>query len=131
MMSLTWHGVYPITVKSSTDSEKTDERAIRYLKSIKGVILDESDFNVVKSVSANGNVLCSQFTDEKDNEGFMLVNYGDPSYEKTVKVEAEFIDCDKIIVYRDGKATVENVGNGKWSENIPAGKGVFIIPYKA
>ena len=131
MMSLTWHGVYPITVKSSTDSEKTDERAIRYLKSIKGVILDESDFNVVKSVSANGNVLCSQFTDEKDNEGFMLVNYGDPSYEKTVKVEAEFIDCDKIIVYRDGKATVENVGNGKWSEDIPAGKGVFIIPYKA
>ncbi len=130
MMSLTWHGVYPITVKSSTDSEKTDERAIRYLKSIKGVILDESDFNVVKSVSANGNVLCSQFTDEKDNEGFMLVNYGDPSYEKTVKVEAEFIDCDKIIVYRDGKATVENVGNGKWSEDIPAGKGVFIIPYK-
>lgn len=131
MMSLTWHGVYPITVKSSTDSEKTDERAIRYLKSIKGVILDESDFNVVKSVSANGNVLCSQFTDEKDNEGFMLVNYGDPSYGKTVKVEAEFIDCDKIIVYRDGKATVENVGNGKWSEDIPAGKGVFIIPYKA
>ena len=131
MMSLTWHGVYPITVKSSTDSEKMDERAIRYLKSIKGVILDESDFNVVKSVSANGNVLCSQFTDEKDNEGFMLVNYGDPSYKKTVKVEAEFIDCDKIIVYRDGKATVENVGNGKWSEDIPAGKGVFIIPYKA
>lgn len=131
MMSLTWHGVYPITVKSSTDSEKTDERAIRYLKSIKGVILDESDFNVVKSVSANGNVLCSQFTDEKDNEGFMLVNYGDPSYEKTVKVEAEFIDCDKIIVYRDGKATVETVGNGKWSEDIPAGKGVFVIPYKA
>lgn len=131
MMSLTWHGVYPITVKSSTDSEKMDERAIRYLKSIKGVILDESDFNVIKSVSANGNVLCSQFTDEKDNEGFMLVNYGDPSYEKTVKVEAEFIDCDKIIVYRDGKATVENVGNGKWSEDIPAGKGVFIIPYKA
>ena len=131
MMSLTWHGVYPITVKSSTDSEKTDERALRYLKSIKGVILDESDFNVVKSVSANGNVLCSQFTDEKDNEGFMLVNYGDPSYGKTVKVEAEFIDCDKIIVYRDGKATVENVGNGKWSEDIPAGKGVFIIPYKA
>lgn len=131
MMSLTWHGVYPINVKSSTDSEKTDERAIRYLKSIKGVILDESDFNVVKSVSANGNVLCSQFTDEKDNEGFMLVNYGDPSYEKTVKVEAEFIDCDKIIVYRGGKATVENVGNGKWSEDIPAGKGVFIIPYKA
>lgn len=131
MMSLTWHGVYPITVKSSTDSEKMDERAIRYLKSIKSVILDESDFNVVKSVSANGNVLCSQFTDEKDNEGFMLVNYGDPSYEKTVKVEAEFIDCDKIIVYRDGKATVENVGNGKWSEDIPAGKGVFIIPYKA
>ena len=131
MMSLTWHGVYPITVKSSTNSEKMDERAIRYLKSIKGVILDESDFNVVKSVSANGNVLCSQFTDEKDNEGFMLVNYGDPSYEKTVKVEAEFIDCDKIIVYRDGKATVENVGSGKWSEDIPAGKGVFIIPYKA
>ena len=131
MMSLTWHGVYPITVKSSTDSGVADERAIRYLNSIQGVILDESDFNVVKSVSANGNVLCSQFTDEKDNEGFMLVNYGDPSYEKTVKVEAEFIDCDKIIVYRDGKATVENVGNGKWSEDIPAGKGVFIIPYKA
>lgn len=131
MMSLTWHGVYPITVKSSTNSEKTDERAIKYLKSIKSVILDESDFNVVKSVSANGNVLCSQFTDEKDNEGFMLVNYGDPSYEKTVKVDAEFIDCDKIIVYRDGKATVENIENGKWSEDIPAGKGVYVIPYKA
>ena len=131
MMSLNWHGVYPIIVKSVTNSEKMDERAIKYLKSIKSVILDESDFNVVKSISANGNVLCSQFTDEKNNEGFMLVNYGDPSYEKTVKVGAEFIDCDKIIVYRDGKATVENIENGKLSEDIPAGKGVFVIPYKA
>lgn len=130
MMSLSWHGVYPITAASETDSEKRDEKAIKYLKSIKSVILDESDFNVVKSISANGNVLCSQFTDEKDNEGFMFVNYGDPSYGKSVKVEAEFIDCDKIIVYRDGKASVEDIGNGKWSDDIAAGKGVFVIPYK-
>mgnify|MGYP007097218244 FL=1 len=107
-----------------------DERAIKYLNSVKSVILDESDFNVIKSISANGNVLCSQFTDENDNEGFMLVNYGDPSYEKSVKVAAEFIDCDKVIVYRDGKASVEDIENGKWSENISAGKGVFIVPYK-
>ena len=60
----------------------------------------------------------------------MLVNYGDPSYGKSVKVEAEFIDCDKIIVYRDGKASVEDIGNGKWSDDIAAGKGVFVIPYK-
>lgn len=130
MMSLTWRGVYPITVKSGTNSEKMDERAIKYLNSVKSVILDESDFNVIKSISANGNVLCSQFTDENDNEGFMLVNYGDPSYEKSVRVDAEFIDCDKIIVYRDGKASVEDIENGKWSENISAGKGVFIVPYK-
>ncbi len=130
MTSLTWRGVYPIAVDGTTNSEKIDAKAFRYLKATKNVILDVSDFNVIKSISANGNALCSQFTDENDNEGFMLVNYGDPSYGKSITAEAEFIDCDKIIVYRDGKATAEDIENGKWSEEIAAGEGVFVIPYK-
>lgn len=130
MMSLDWHGVYPLTTEAQTDSEKADAKAFRYLNSVKSVILSEADFNVVKSVRADGNALCSLFTDENDNEGFMLVNYGDPSYGKSVKIDMEFIDCDKVIVYRDGKASVEDVKNGTFGETIAAGKGVFVIPYK-
>ena len=72
-----------------------------------------------------------EITDENGNEGLMLVNYGDPSYGKSNTVDIEFIDCDKVVVYRDGKATVEDVKNGKFSETISAGKGVFVVPYKA
>lgn len=131
MQSITWKGVYPVEVKGTSGSEKKDEWAFKYLKSVKSVILEESDFDTVKSVKATANAICSRFTDENGNEGLMLVNYGDPSYGKSNTVDIEFIDCDKVVVYRDGKATVEDVKNGKWSETVSAGKGVFVVPYKA
>ena len=131
MQSITWKGVYPVEVKGTSGSEKKDEWAFKYLKSVKSVILEESDFDTVKSVKATANAICSRFTDENGNEGLMLENYGDPSYGKSNTVDIEFIDCDKVVVYRDGKATVEDVKNGKWSETVSAGKGVFVVPYKA
>ena len=65
------------------------------------------------------------------NEGFMIVNYNDPNENVTANITLELVDCDKIIVYRNGKAVTENVSGGKFAEAIPAGEGVFVIPYKA
>ena len=131
MQSVSFCGVYPVYVKNDKKSNAMDEKAIRYLKGTEKTIVEVADFNVISGVQTDASLIVSQFKDEKGNEGFMIVNYNDPNENVTANVTLELADCDKIIVYRNGKAVTENVSGGKFAEAIPAGEGVFVIPYKA
>lgn len=131
MQHITWQGVYPLFVSATTNSEKMDEKAFRHLKSVSDVILDVSDFNVVDKIAADSNVIVSQFMGEKGNECYMLVNYGDPSYNKSVNIEMTFIDCNKAIVYRNGVDSTEKINNNTLHLSLTAGEGILVIPYLA
>lgn len=131
MMSVTFRGVYPVYVDNGKQSGKMDEKAMRYLSNTERVIAEIADFNVINGVETDASIILSQFTDENNNEGFMLVNYNDPLEKISANVTLDLVDCNKIIVYRNGKATTEDVSGGKFAVEIPAGQGVFVIPYKA
>ena len=82
----------------------------------------------VKSVSASYDVLIGQFEDSNDYQGFMLVNYTEPSKELTNTIELEFDDAKGVLMYRAGVEMVLKVENNKISVPLEAGEGVFIIP---
>lgn len=132
MQSVTFQGVYPLYVeRSDAKSDNYVKNALNKLKARKDVILDvEADCNVLSGVTADSSVILSQFVDENKNECFMLVNYSDPTEELSATVTLDLVDCDKVIVYRNGIAETADVSNGKFTETLPAGQGVFVIPYK-
>ena len=107
-----------------------DEKALRYLKNTEKIILEVADFNVISGVNTDASLIISQFKDEKGNEGFMIVNYNDPSENVSANVTLDLVDCNKVVVYRNGKAVTESVSGGEFSETLPAGQGVFVLPYK-
>ena len=133
MQSVTFQGVYPVYVKrDDATSDHYIKLAIDKLKTREKVALDiKADCNVLSGVTTDTSVILSQFIDENNNECFMLVNYSDPTENLTANVTLDLIDCDKAIVYRNGKAVTVDVTGGKLTEKLPAGQGVFVIPYKA
>jgi hypothetical protein len=42
----------------------------------------------------------------------------------------DFVNCDKIIVYRNGVPSVFDVEKNSWSIKLNPGEGVYVIPYK-
>lgn len=130
MQSVSFCGVYPVYVKNDKKSNVMDEKALRYLKNTEKIILEVADFNVISGVNTDASIIISQFKDEKGNEGFMIVNYNDPSENVSANVTLDLVDCNKVVVYRNGKAVTESVSGGEFSETLPAGQGVFVLPYK-
>lgn len=124
MLALKWHGVYPIQAE-----EERDKYAYLYLNKVDSVLLEPSDFACVNSITADKNALAGQFTDENGNEGYMLVNYGDPKQNISSTVTLDLIECNKIIVYRNGLPTIQDVVDGNWSIKLNPGEGVYVIPY--
>lgn len=131
LKSVSFAGVMPIAVKSATKEEQdTDDKAMRYLAKIDGAVITAEDFDVLKSAAADHNALISRFSDEGGNEGYMLVNYGDPGRNKPANVTLNLIDCNEAIIYRNGKPQTVSVKNNKLTVALGAGEGVYLIPYK-
>lgn len=131
LKSVSFAGVMPIAVKSATKEEQdTDDKAMRYLAKIDGAVITAEDFDVLKSAAADHNALISRFSDEGGNEGYMLVNYGDPGRNKPANVTLNLIDCNEAIIYRNGKPQTVSVKNNKLTVALEAGEGVYLIPYK-
>ena len=126
LLSSDWQGIYPIQ-----KNKNRDKNAFSYVQKFDNILVEIADMNTVKSFDADNNALVGMFTDENGNEGFLIVNYGDPTEEIDITVTAEFIDCNKLIVYRDGLPTTIDLVGGKAELPLSAGEGVYVIPYKA
>ncbi len=129
--SVSFKGVLPIAVKGTTEAQKEiDARAMRYLAKIEGAVISAQDFDVLKSASADHNALISRFTDEKGNEGYMVVNYGDPGENQSAAITLELDDCNEAIIYKNGKPQTITVKGNKLTVTLTAGEGAYVIPYK-
>lgn len=84
--------------------------------------------NGIKSVTSKGDSFVTHFKDKDSRDAFMLVNYEEPSIDKTNKVTMEFEDADGIMYYRDGEPIVEVLNNKTFSIDLKAGEGIFMIP---
>ncbi|MBE5737615.1 MAG: hypothetical protein E7348_04360 [Clostridiales bacterium] len=84
--------------------------------------------NGIKSVKSKYDAIVTQLKDANNRNGFMLVNYEEPSINHNNKVSMEFENADGIMYYRDGEPIIESLENKTFNIDLKPGEGVFIIP---
>lgn len=84
---------------------------------------------LIKSASAEFDLLIGAFTDEAGNYGYMLANQMMPDDKTPNKVEIDFKGVKKVAVWADGKpAETVAAKNGKFTVTLASGGGAFIVP---
>ena len=122
-LNFDWQGVIP---KIGTDNEDGGEN----------ICFNYLTYNVmnsherIKSFKAQQDTLTGVFKDKEGRDGFMFVNYTEPSAGLKNKVELEFNDCTHAIVVKKGKPKEVKAKNGKISFTMNAGEGYFVIPLR-
>jgi hypothetical protein len=118
-----WQG---IMTKIGTDNEEGGEnRNFNYL-SYK--VMDSHER--IKSFKTQQDTLTGVFKDKEGRDGFMIVNFTEPSAGLKNKVELQFNDCTHALVVKKGKSEEVQAKNGKVSFTMDAGEGYFVIPLK-
>ena len=82
----------------------------------------------IKSVKSSQDVIIGTFADSFDNQAFMFVNFSDPGLKTESRIETEFYNASKAVIYKNGERTVEELKNGKLELTLEAGNGAFVIP---
>lgn len=90
--------------------------------------MDLDSLRGVKSFKSKYDTIVGQFKDGDGNDGFMLVNYEEPSKTRTNKTTIEFDNADGVLIYRDGDPEVIGLANHTFTIDLDPGEGVFIVP---
>ena len=112
--------------KIGTDNEEGGENAcFNYLN-----YRVMSSHERIKSFKTQQDTLTGVFKDKEGRDGFMIVNYTEPSAGLKNKVELEFNDCTHALIVKKGKTKEVRAKNGKISFTMNAGEGYFVIPLR-
>lgn len=84
---------------------------------------------LISKINSSEDLLIGTFKDQKNNDGFMIVNYTDPFYNKTNEVEITFRRSKKAIVIIKGEKQVIDLNKGKLKLELDSGEGIFVIPF--
>lgn len=84
----------------------------------------------IQSVKTRQDTLIGVFQDAENRDGFMVVNFTEPSAGLENKVTLTFRDCQRAVVVTDGVQEVVNVTGGVLEFTQKAGDGTFIIPLR-
>ncbi len=82
----------------------------------------------IKSIASSYDSIIGQFKDANGYQGYMLVNYTEPSKGLFNVVDLEFNDAKGVLMYRDGIEMVLKTDGNKISVPLEPGEGVFVIP---
>ena len=122
-LNFDWQGVIP---KIGTDNDEGGENTCFNYLTYK--VMDSHER--IKSFKAQQDTLTGVFKDKEGRDGFMFVNYTEPSAGLKNKVELQFNDCTHAIVVKKGQQKEVKAKNGKISFTMDAGEGYFVIPLK-
>ena len=122
-LNFEWQGVM---TKIGTDNEEGGENACFNYLNYKVM----SSHERIKSFKTQQDTLTGVFKDKEGRDGFMIVNYTEPSAGLKNKVELEFNDCTHALVVKKGKTKEVKAKNGKISFTMNAGEGYFVIPLR-
>ena len=120
LFNFDWEGIY---TNIGTGSFFAVNEAFEAIKNE-----DLDSLSGVKTFSSKYDAIVGQFKDGNGNNGFMLVNYEEPSLTTTNKVTMTFDTADGVLYYRNGEPVVEALKNKTFSIDLAAGEGVFVIP---
>lgn len=120
--NFTWEGINTVIgEKNDFGGENTD-----FMYSTKAVVESER----IESIKTEQDTLVGIFKDAQGNDGFMVVNFTEPSLDNTNKVTIKFKDCTKVAVWVDGEQKVYSVTDGTFVFTQSSGDGYFIVPIK-
>ena len=116
-MDFKWKGV--LTSLGTVNGSRDDFSGLSYtLTSYDGVI----------SYASTENMIIGCFEDGNGNDGFMITNYSNPVDLKEAKVDIDFGEKTRAIVYKNGVKYVVNLIDGHYKTTINGGDGHFVIP---
>lgn len=84
----------------------------------------------IETVKAERDTVIGVFEDKDGNDGFMIVNYTEPSANLDNKVVLKLKDCTKAAVWENGEQKVYKVENGYLTLYQKSGDGFFVVPIK-
>ena len=58
----------------------------------------------------------------------MVTNYTEPTQGLNTRIDFNFTNANRAIVYRNGLKKVYEVKDGKLNLNLESGEGMFVIP---
>lgn len=91
----------------------------------------KNNYGILKSLSSEQDTLVGCFENEDGYQGFIAVNFTDPSLKKSGKAVMEFDGgVNKALVYVGGEKTECDITEGRLELSLGAGDGVFVVPYK-
>lgn len=122
-LNFDWQGVIP---KIGTDNEEGGENANFNYLTYK--VMDSHER--IQSFRAQQDTLTGVFKDKEGRDGFMFVNFTEPSAGLKNKVELQFNDCTHAIIVKKGKQKEVKAKNGKITFTMDAGEGYFVIPLR-
>lgn len=84
----------------------------------------------ISSLKTQQDTLVGVFKDGEGRDGYMFVNYTEPSAGKKNEVTVTFNDCAGAVIYAGGEKSVVNAENGKIIFTQDSGDGFFVVPLK-
>ena len=121
-----WKGVIPVVVNKNEERMNWGS-----LTSYEGdIVLSVADTKVLSDITTSGNTLCGVFYDNSGNEAFTIMNYANPVNGKTDEVTLKFDDCNKALVYHNGKCSSVDISDNTLTITLGNSEAAFVIPYK-
>ena len=121
-LSFDWQGTMTVNGSNNeTSNEAFDVIADKTLAQVDGI----------KSVTATEDCLIGGFKDAEGNNGYIIVNYGEPTDGKKNTVSIEFDSAAGVAAYRYGMEAVYGIADNKTELTLEAGEGMFLLPLSA
>jgi hypothetical protein len=83
-----------------------------------------------ENVSATEDSLIGIFKDSDGRDGYMLTNFVEPHDNKNDTISLTFHNATKALVYHGETSDMVELKDGKFSYELSAGDGAFVIPYR-
>ena len=82
----------------------------------------------VEQVSAEGDAIIGQFSDNRGNTAYMVTNYISPYKNESNLVTMKFNEAEKVLICKKGRRIVQKLNNHTLVMQIGPGEGYFVIP---
>ncbi len=91
-------------------------------------LVGENEHERIYSVKTTKDAFAGVFKDGDGRDGFLFVNYDSPTSKEINKIDVQFRNCTKAVVYVNGQRKQVDVNNGAISIELKASDAAFIIP---
>ena len=82
----------------------------------------------IKTFTSTEDAIMGVFKDDDGYDGFMLVNFADPAYDRENTVTITFRGATCAMIYIDGEPQMVDLVDGTYTVTLEPGEGQFIIP---